>query len=147
MALRHRSTGHRIAQALRSVRTGIVLLILLGVTSAAGTLVLQRPQTEPEKLARAYSPETLRWLDRLGLTDLFHSWWFAALLGLLGLNIVLASLERFPVAWSYFRRPYRRPEKHFLNGLTLQREISTRKARCTKNINASYRRKRQKTRS
>ncbi len=123
MALRHHSTGHRIGQALRSVRTGIVLLILLGVTSAAGTLVLQRPQTEPEKLARAYAPETLRWLDRFGLTDVFHSWWFAALLGLLGLNIVLASLERFPVAWNYFRRPYRRPEKHFLNGLTLQREI------------------------
>jgi cytochrome c biogenesis protein len=102
------------------------LLILTGITSAAGTLVLQRPQTDPEHLARAYAPETLRWLDRLGLTDTFHSWWFAALLGLLGLNIVLASVERFPVAWRYFARPYRRPAPHFLAGLSLQKEIPIR---------------------
>ncbi len=108
------------------VRTGIVLLILVGVASAAGTLVLQRPQTDPEQLVNAYSPETLRWLDRLGLTDVFHSWWFATLLGLLGLNIVLASLERFPVAWRYFSRPYRRPAPHFLAGLALQKEIAIR---------------------
>ena len=124
MASQDRSGRLRLWQALRSVRTGITLLILVGVTSALGTFVLQRPQTDPENLARAYSPETLRWLDRLGLTDVFHSWWFAALLSLLGLNLIFASLERFPVAWSYFRRPYRRPEPHFLKGLTLQREIA-----------------------
>ncbi len=73
---------------LSSIRTGIVLLILVGVASAAGTLALQRPQTEPEQLLAAYSVETLRWLDRIGLTDVFHSWWFAALLALLGLNMV-----------------------------------------------------------
>ena len=100
-----------------------MLLILAGLASAAGTLVLQRPQTEPEKLTAAYSMETLRWLDGLGLTDVFHSWWFAALLVLLSVNIVLASLERLPVAWNYIRRPYQCPERHFLTGLPLQRKI------------------------
>jgi len=118
--------ANRIWPTLSSIRTGIVLLIVVGVTSAAGTLVLQRPQTDPEQLVNAYSPETLRWLDRLGLTDVFHSWWFATLLALLGLNIVLASLERFPVAWRYFSRPYRRPAPHFLAGLGLQKEIAIR---------------------
>ncbi len=124
MASRTRSTWPNPWQALRSIRTGITLLFLLGVASAIGTLVLQRPQTAPEKLTSAYSPEMLRWLDRLGLTDVFHSWWFAALLSLLAVNLILTSLERFPVAWRYFQRPYRRPEKHFLKGLTLQEEIS-----------------------
>lgn len=109
-----------------SVRTGIILLITVGLTSAAGTLILQRPMTDPEKMQSAYSPAALRWLDTLGLTDVFHAWWFAGLLALLGINIVLVSLERFPAAWRFFSRPYRRPEPHFLAGLPLQKEIPIR---------------------
>ncbi len=117
-----------VSQTLSSVRTGIILLILTGIAAAAGTLILQRPLTDPEQLQRAYSPETLRWLDRLGLTDVFHSWWFAALLALLGVSIVLASLERFPNAWHYIARPYRKPEPHFLTSLPLRQEIPIRSA-------------------
>ncbi len=116
----------RIYATFCSIRTGIVLLILLGLAAAAGTLVLQRPLTDPEQLGRAYAPETLRWLDALGLTDVFHSWWFAGLLTLLSVNIVLASVERLPTAWRYVSRPYRRPEPHFLAGLRLQKEIPIR---------------------
>ena len=126
MTLKAPSKANGLWQTLSSIRTGIVLLILVGVAAAAGTLVLQRPQTDAEQLARAYSPETLRWLDTLSLTDVFHSWWFAALLALLGVNIVLASVERFPVAWRYFARPYLRPAPHFLAGLALQRSIAIR---------------------
>ena len=126
MTLKAPSKANRLWRTLSSIRTGIVLLILVGVGAAVGTLVLQRPQTDPEQLARAYSPETLRWLDGVGLTDVFHSWWFAALLALLGANIVLASVERFPVAWRYFARPYRRPAPHFLAGLALQKSIAIR---------------------
>lgn len=82
--------------------------------------------TDAEKVESAYSPATLHWLDRLGLTDVFHAWWFAALLALVGVNIVLASIERFPTAWHYFARPYRRPEPHFLAGLPVQKEIPIR---------------------
>jgi cytochrome c biogenesis protein len=89
-------------------------------------MILQRPLTDPEDIARAYSPATLQWLDRLGLTDVFHSWWFAGLLALLSINIVLASLERLPTAWRYVSRPYVRPEPHFLAGLPLQQEIPIR---------------------
>jgi cytochrome c biogenesis protein len=109
-----------------SVRTGIILLIITGIASAAGTLILQRPMTEAAKMQRAYAPTTLHWLDTLGLTDVFHAWWFAALLALLGINIVLASIERFPTAWHYFARPYRKPEPHFLIGLPIQKEIPVR---------------------
>jgi len=105
-----------------------VLLILVAIASAAGTLILQRPLTTPEDLTRAYSPETLRWLDALALTDVFHSWWFALLLAVLCANIILTSLERFPTVWRYFSRPYRRPEPHFLAGLPLQQELPIRNA-------------------
>jgi cytochrome c biogenesis protein len=111
-----------------SIRTGIVLLIVIGTAAAAGTLILQRPITDPEKLAQAYRPETLAWLDRLGLTDVYHSWWFVLLLGLLCLNVVFASLERFPGVWRYFARPYRRPDASFQSSLALRREIPVRDA-------------------
>jgi cytochrome c biogenesis protein len=123
---RPHSRSRNLWKTVSSVRTGIVLLISAGIASAAGTLILQRPVTDAEKMQLAYSPATLHWLDRLGLTDIFHAWWFAALLALLGINIVLASIERFPTAWHYFARPYRRPEPHFLVGLPVQKEIPIR---------------------
>src|SRR5271169_143272 len=65
MAAQARSTRRQLWQVLGSVRTGIILLILSGLAVLAGTLILQRPITEPDKLHQAYSPETLRLLDTL----------------------------------------------------------------------------------
>jgi cytochrome c biogenesis protein len=70
-----------------------------------------------------YAPPTIRLLDALGLFDVFHAWWFFVLLGLLGTNIVLASLERFPQAWRYFARPHRVADEWFVRRLAVVREI------------------------
>ncbi len=112
-----------LLSSLSAIRTGIVLLILIVLASIAGTLILQRPLTDPAEIEKAYSPATLLWLDAAGLTDVFHAWWFVGLLALLSLNIVLASLERFPAAWRHFSRPYLRPMPHFLAALPMQQEI------------------------
>jgi len=120
------SIGRAIWLWLSSIRVGIVLLILLGVIAAVGTIVLQRPLTDPEKMSRAYAPDTLRLLDSLGLTDVFHTWWFAALLALLGINIVSASLDRLPLAWHYVMRPYPKPAAHFQMALPVQKSIAVR---------------------
>jgi cytochrome c biogenesis protein len=37
----------------------------------------------------------------LGLFDIYHSWYYNVLLLILSLNIVLASIDRFPGAWKY----------------------------------------------
>ena len=42
-------------------------------------------------MQRAYSPETLVWLDRLGLTDIFHAWWFLLLLCLFCVCLIFVS--------------------------------------------------------
>jgi cytochrome c biogenesis protein len=77
-------------------------------------------------MQKAYSPAVLRWLDATQLTDVFHSWWFVTLLGLLCINIVCASIDRFPGVWRFFSKPYRRPDAHFLTGLPLHAEIPVR---------------------
>ena len=113
----------KVHKTLASVRTGIILLLTVVVFSAVGTLVLQRPTSEPEDIQRAYSPATLLWLDRFGLTDVFHAWWFVVLMLLVSLSIIFASLERWPTAWRFYARPNRRPEAHFRAALPQHAEF------------------------
>ena len=106
-----------------SIETGVVLLILVVILSAVGMIVLQRPTTRPEEFQRAYSPLALRVLDTLGLTDLFHAWWFLGLVLLVSLCIVAATIDRFQNRWRYFSRPYKFPEEAFRRTLPLQRSL------------------------
>jgi len=84
---------------------------------------LQRPATDPDDLQRAYSPQMLRFLDGVGLTDVFHAWWFILLLSLVSLSIVAASLQRFPNAWRFYSRPYKSPDETFRKALPLHAHI------------------------
>ncbi len=108
-----RAVGHKTWRTIASIQTGVVLLILVVILAAVGTVVLQRPATEPDEMQNAYSPQALRILDAVGLTDVFHSWWFLGLMLLVSLCIVAASIDRFPNSWRYFSRPYKYPDESF----------------------------------
>ncbi len=123
MALSLGSAFRKTWQTLSSVKTGVVLIILVVIFSAAGTVILQRPMTDPDDMARAYSPAMLRFLDATGLTDVFHARWFVALMVLVSVCIIAASVERFPNAWRYFARPYKSPDQNFRRALPLQASI------------------------
>ena len=114
----------KIWQTLSSIKTGVVLIILVVIFSAAGTVILQRPMTDPDDMARAYSPAMLRFLDATGLTDVFHTPWFVALMILVSLSIIAASVERFPNAWRFFARPYKSPDDNFRRVLPTQAQIA-----------------------
>ncbi len=114
--------GRKLVQTIGAVRTGIIILIITGIVSAAGTVILQRPLTDPEEMQRAYAPGTLRVLDAIGMTDVYHAWWYAALLALLAISILFASIERWPNVWKYYSRPYRRTEPPFR--ATLPQQVS-----------------------
>ncbi len=104
-------------QTLSAIKTGVILLIVVVIISAAGTVILQRPVTEADEMQRAYSPQVLHMLDGFGLTDIFHAWWFVALLVLVSLSIVAASIQRFPNSWRYYARPYKSPDEAFRKAL------------------------------
>jgi cytochrome c biogenesis protein len=118
-----RSASRKIWQTLSSIKTGVVLIILVVIFSAAGTVILQRPMTDADDMQRAYSPAMLRFLDVTGLTDIFHTRWFVALLILVSLSIIAASVQRFPNAWRFFARPYKSPEESFRKLLPTQAQI------------------------
>jgi cytochrome c biogenesis protein len=118
-----RSFGRKIWQTLSAIKTGVILLITVVILSAVGTIILQRPATEADEMQRAYSAQALRIFDALGLTDVFHAWWFVALLVLVSLSIVAASIERFPNAWRFFARPCKYPDQNFRRFLPAQKEF------------------------
>jgi cytochrome c biogenesis protein len=120
------SLPRKIWQTLGAIKTGVILLILVVILSAAGTVILQRSVTEADEMQRAYSPQMLRLLDGLGLTDVFHAWWFVLLLSLLSLSIVAASIQRFPNAWRFFSRPYKSPDGTFRKALPTHKLLPVR---------------------
>ena len=74
---------------LISMRTALVLLFLLAVAAVPGSLLPQRP-LNPSKV-QAYLAEHGAWgrfLDRLGMFDVFGSAWFAAIYLLLFVSLV-----------------------------------------------------------
>ena len=124
MALSLHSAVRKTWQTLSSIKTGVVLIILVVIFSAAGTVILQRPMTDPDDMQRAYSPAMLRFLDATGLTDVFHTRWFVALMILVSLSIIAASVQRFPNAWRFFARPYKSPDDNFRRVLPTQTQIA-----------------------
>src|SRR5579863_6040711 len=111
------SVPRKIWQTLGAIKTGVILLILVVILSAAGTVILQRPATDADEMQRAYSPQVLRLLDGIGLTDVFHAWWFVLLLSLVSLSIIAASVQRFPNAWRFYSRPYKSSDETFRSAL------------------------------
>ena len=49
------SAPRKIWQTLGAIKTGVILLILVVILSAAGTVILQRPATEADEMLRAHS--------------------------------------------------------------------------------------------
>jgi cytochrome c biogenesis protein len=79
--------------------------------------------TQEGQIEQVYAPQTVRLLNALGLFDVFHTWWFILLLGLLGANIALASLERFPQVWRLFVRPHVLADEWYVRQLPFRKEI------------------------
>lgn len=81
----------------RSVKLTIFLLILLAIVSIIGTLIKQNaPSAE---YIKRYGIQLYNVLDFFNLFDMYHSWWFSAILLFLVVNLIACSLQRFPGVW------------------------------------------------
>ena len=89
-----------------SVRLAITLFVFIAVTTLIGTILPEEPMVGALELIKKYGKEKYLFLKSLGLTDVFHSWWYLALLTSLGLNLTIASIRRvFPRAKKAFEWP------------------------------------------
>ena len=96
---------NRILNFLSSVRFGVVLLCILVFFSFLGMIIIQQNVNGFDAYFAGLTPAESKVYGFLGLFDIYHSWYFNFLLLILSLNIVLASIDRFPSAWSYVIKP------------------------------------------
>lgn len=80
-----------------SVKLALFTLAILAVTSIIGTVI---PQKESFSwYVQHYSENTAKIFQVLSLPDMYNSWWFLSLLGLLAINLIVCSIDRFPGVW------------------------------------------------
>ncbi len=90
---------------LSSVRLGIVLLILLGLACFLGMVIMQQNVDGFDLYFADLTPAQRLVYGTLGFFDIYHVWYFNALLAVLSLNIILASIDRFPKSWRVVSKP------------------------------------------
>lgn len=94
----------KIWDMFASVKLAVVIFSLIALTSMVGTVLEQ--QVEPEKnikvltklfgIGHEAAHSLLDVLDKLEFTDMYHAWWFLALLLLFAANLIICSLDRIP---------------------------------------------------
>src|SRR4030067_1046417 len=87
-----------------SVKLAVVNFSLIALSSVVGTVIEQ--QADPEQnvkllmkmfgLGHEAAHSFLGALDKLGFTDMYHSWWFLAFLLIFAVNLIICSLDRLP---------------------------------------------------
>lgn len=97
-----------------SVKLAIFTLSLLATSSIMGTII---PQNKPlQWYAQEYGAIPARLFQILHIPNMYGSWWFLALLGLLCTNLIICSVDRFPDLWRQMKAdgldtPFTRLEK------------------------------------
>src|SRR5262249_21893188 len=94
----------RFLNLLSSVPFGIVLLVLLIIACMIGMLIQQQELTTFRTYYAELTPAEKTVYGNLGFFDIYHATYFHLLLLLLSLNIILASIDHFPSAWSFITR-------------------------------------------
>lgn len=87
-----------------SVRFAIVIFSLIALSSIVGTVIEQRaaPENNIKILIKMFgighdtAQSLLGVLDKLGFTNMYHSWWFLAFLLLFAANLIICSIDRLP---------------------------------------------------
>jgi cytochrome c biogenesis protein len=99
---------------LTSMRVALMLLMLLAIVAVPGSLLPQRPQ-DPAAVATylAENPGLGRWLDRLGLFDVYASVWFSAVYLLLFVSLIGCIVPRTGQHARALLAPPPRPPRRF----------------------------------
>ena len=110
---------------LTSMRTALILLMLMGIAAIPGSLVPQRitNQIAVRELFKT-NPDLARWYDRFYLFDVYGSPWFSAIYILLFISLIGCVLPRSVEHYKAMRaQPPATPKN--LNRLSHHQEIAT----------------------
>ena len=120
-----RSVIDRTLSLLSSVQFGLVMLMLLLGCCVIGMLVMQQNVEGFRQYYVRLTPAQRSLYSSLGLFDIYHTWYFTGLLSVLSLNIILSSIDRFPAAWRYIRKPKLGASPNFIRAQKFNKVIET----------------------
>jgi cytochrome c biogenesis protein len=109
---------------LSSVRFGIIMLMLLLACCMIGMVIMQQNVEGFRIYYARLTPATRNLYEALGFFNIYHSWYFTTLLAITGLNIILASVDRFPAAWAYASKPKRVATPRFVAAQAFTQTVS-----------------------
>ena len=119
------SVGTSAFNLIRSVRFGVVMLLLLFLCCLIGMFIMQQDLNGFREYYKDLTPSKRLVYGTLGFFDIYHSWYFTVLLAVTGLSILLASVYNFPKAWRFVRHPHHAASPRFITNLEFQAVIET----------------------
>lgn len=102
-----------IWRQLTSMRTALVLLLLLALAAIPGSVMPQR-SSDPNGVSQYFAdnPDVAPWLDRIQLFDVYSSVWFSAVYLLLFISLIGCVVPRIGHHWQALRSsPPRTPSR------------------------------------
>lgn len=122
MATNKDSFGNKIWDFFCSLKLTLTLLISLALTSIIGT-ILPQGQLPPEYVA-SISQSKLQIYSKLGFFDMYHSWWFVALLCIFCVNLICCSIKRLPHVFKFVSQPMLVLAESGRNAFSQKKEIT-----------------------
>src|SRR4030042_4273710 len=113
-----------IYDLFRSLKLTISLLILLAILSIIGTVITQNA-TKAEYIQR-YGVGLYEVLNFFNIFDMYHSWWFSAILLLLVINLITCSIHRLPGILSQISRESAELEDRMLKAIPYVEKVQIR---------------------
>src|SRR5690625_1227683 len=118
----NRSIIDKIWSFFSSVKVGVCLIVIALIASAMGTIFPQQMYIPANAVSRnpaIYYEDQFGILGKiyyqLGLYDLYSSWWYMILIALIGISLVICSLDRFMPLRRALKRQKPKRNESFLN--------------------------------
>jgi cytochrome c biogenesis protein len=80
-----------------SVKIAIVLIVITLIMSGIGTIFPQEqfiPSSSPDTYYEQTYGTLGKWFYQLGFSDMYSTWWFATMMSMIGISLVICSLDR-----------------------------------------------------
>src|ERR1043165_5740699 len=113
--------SRELVEFFASIKLAMFLFLFIAITATNGTVIQQGER--PETYIQEYGEDAYRLFLRLGFTDVYHTWWFTSLLGLLCVNSLTCFYKRFPAVWRSMKQDKVSVSLPFIKGMKQQAEV------------------------
>lgn len=114
----NRTIVDKIWNFFSSVRNGVILIVIALIASGIGTIFPQAmyiPADAPNRDPAVFYEQTYGVLGKvyyqLGFHELYSSWWYMVLIALIGISLVICSLDRFIPLYRALK--IQKPKRHY----------------------------------